>query len=432
MKNALALLSLLLLFLTACGLSPEQKATLTATAATATAAAWTATFTPTPTHTATSTATATATTTPTNTATPTRTATLTRTPTATPTATRAPYNYSQLPGKLALMSYDCLGTGICTDLYITNPDLTDRVNITHNDRGLSLSPKWSPDGRYIVYEHFTLGENGMMQLRLYDGDTGVNSVLTPKGLKTVTGLAFSRDGRYLAYGGIDLDKETSDIYRINLRSLDRINLTASHQGADNYPSWSPDGSQIAFTSDRPLEAGAESGIQHIWVMNADGSQVKLLLPVETALDMQDFQPAWAASGDRIAFYRGAAQQEQSGESLWMFFIESNRLDEVVTFSQPFSVSDPPVWSPDQENLAVSIGSEDESNIWLVAAYGSKMVPLSEGAGVKDNISWAPNSEALVYDYFLDMDSWFVLFVFDSEGWFAVNGPSSLEHASWSP
>jgi hypothetical protein len=95
MKHCYLLLIGLLLFVTACGPSPEEQAARTAGALTAVAAAWTPTATASPTATSTPTATATVTPTATLSPTPTETTTPTTTPTSTPTPTetRDPARY---------------------------------------------------------------------------------------------------------------------------------------------------------------------------------------------------------------------------------------------------------------------------------------------------------------------------------------------------
>jgi len=87
--KTLAYILCLIFLLSACGPSPEQRATMTSTAQTATAAAWT------PTPTATSTPTHTPSSTPTTTPTPTLTPTATASPTSTssPTPTQDPNRY---------------------------------------------------------------------------------------------------------------------------------------------------------------------------------------------------------------------------------------------------------------------------------------------------------------------------------------------------
>ncbi|MHC4711173.1 MAG: TolB family protein [Planctomycetota bacterium] len=69
----------------------------------------------------------------------------------------------------------------------------------------------------------------------------------------------------------------------------QVNLT-NHPAYDSRPTWSPDGSKIAFASDR------QDGEPAIYVMNADGSNVARLTDSEFVTSY----PAWSPDGSRIA------------------------------------------------------------------------------------------------------------------------------------
>ena len=64
-----------------------------------------------------------------------------------------------------------------------------------------------------------------------------------------------------------------------------------------WPTWSPDGTRIAFSVDAPGVAGYTSSI---WTMNADGSDKRV---VASALNPGDRNPTWSPDGARIAFTR---------------------------------------------------------------------------------------------------------------------------------
>ncbi len=92
---------------------------------------------------------------------------------------------------------------------------------------------------------------------------------------------FSPDGRFIAVtAGRQGSGEGHDIYRLNADGTGRVRLTqtplwvpvqpeAQKQWNNVAPAWSPDGSQIAFLTDR-------AGRWEIWLMNVDGSNQRLM------------------------------------------------------------------------------------------------------------------------------------------------------------
>lgn len=84
--------------------------------------------------------------------------------------------------------------------------------------------------------------------------------------------------------GLVLPKQSSEYL-----SSDPINLT-NYCSADIQPSWSPDGSKIAFCSDR-------HGNKDIYIMNVDGSNETRL----TSNSANDYLPVWSTDGTKIAF-----------------------------------------------------------------------------------------------------------------------------------
>ena len=77
----------------------------------------------------------------------------------------------------------------------------------------------------------------------------------------------------------------------------RCGLTTSFLW-DQKPAWSPDGSRIAFTCDRLVSQAPFQSSNEICVMNADGSGVIAVTSEPTAFDAG---PTWSPDGTKIAF-----------------------------------------------------------------------------------------------------------------------------------
>ncbi len=92
--------------------------------------------------------------------------------------------------------------------------------------------------------------------------------------------AFSPRGDRIAY--VSQNPGNDEIYTIGVDGSDMRRLTSNSWEWDKHPSWSPDGSQIVFWSNR------DTGRRQLWIMNADGSNQRLLI----GSPYQDWDPIW--------------------------------------------------------------------------------------------------------------------------------------------
>jgi TolB protein len=106
-----------------------------------------------------------------------------------------------------------------------------------------LSPRWSPDGRELVYVSFETRRPAVFRQRLSDAKR--EQVTNFRGLNGAP--AWSPDGRSLA---LVLSKDGNpEIYLYTFATKAFTRLT-NHFAIDTEPTWTPDGKAVLFTSDR--------------------------------------------------------------------------------------------------------------------------------------------------------------------------------------
>jgi len=146
-----------------------------------------------------------------------------------------------------------------TNIQIIDYDGENRQELV-NHHAIIMSPRWSPNGKYLAFTSFRDGAPHVFIRNLNTG--GDKKVAAFEGLN-LSG-AFSPDGKTLL---LTLSKEgIEEIYALEVESLRLRRLTHSYS-IDVSPVWSPDGRYIAFVSNR-------SGSPQIYVMDADGNNVR--------------------------------------------------------------------------------------------------------------------------------------------------------------
>jgi Tol biopolymer transport system component len=191
--------------------------------------------------------------------------------------------------------------GATDEIIILDVARNKRVGRIRLDLNGVTTPTWSPDGERLV---FTGYEGGLSDLFVVGRDG--------QGLRRLTNDKYaelhpvwSPDGRTIAFAtdrGPGTDFETLRIgnFRIALFDLQtggiRL-LDGMDEGRNSSPQWSPDGSSLAFISDR-------SGVQNVFLYElADGGVYQLTDLYTGAQGYTPLSPvlSWAAKADRLAF-----------------------------------------------------------------------------------------------------------------------------------
>ncbi len=249
------------------------------------------------------------------------------------------------------------------ELYVMDYDGANTRQLTRF-HSITLLPKWSPDGKSIVFNSYKAGNPDAY---LIDADgTNLRELSTRQGLNTSPN--WSPDGASLA---ITFSKgHDPELYLLERSGRIQRRLTYS-PGVDTSPSFSPNGQQIAFISDR-------SGNPEIYVMDVAGANVQRL-----SYGQWVDAPSWSPKGDWIAYER---QRSQGRYDIYVMD-SSGRNNHVI--SEEGVRNENPSWSPDGRFIAYASERDGQSKICIMGFDGSSPHCVSTLKGDSSMPSWGP-------------------------------------------
>src|SRR5215217_204165 len=171
-----------------------------------------------------------------------------------------------------------------------------------------------------------------------------------------------------------------EIYKMNEDGSNQTNLT-NNAASDTQPEVSPDGTKIAFVSTRD-----KGGLNpDIYVMNADGSdQRNITSHIDSEKPAPDTMPTWSPDGSKIAF-----QSNRDG-NMEIYTMDAATGGELENLTKNPARDVDPAWSPDGVTIAFDTNRDGNSEIYFMDSHGHNPYNLSGNPAADFGVSWAPD------------------------------------------
>ncbi len=298
-----------------------------------------------------------------------------------------------------LSSVDSVKNKRNADIWMVSWDGKESIQLTHSPDGESQG-RWSPDGKYFS---FVSSRNGLTssQIWLMDRRGGEAKQLTDLKKGDLTDYAWSPDGKKIALvikspGDTSKNKSPKPIvldrfqfkqdvegyltkkpvhlylYDIATKKIDT--LTKGNYDETN-PKWSPDGSQIAFISNRTEDPDRNEN-SDIWLIDAkSGATMKQL----TKWTGRDGSIDWSPDGKQIAYLRSTSSENyiMYDQSVLCVISKDGGEPKLLTkaLDRPVTAAR---WSKDGNNIFALVSDDRTRYIAQFSSADGKMTKVLTG------------------------------------------------------
>lgn len=262
------------------------------------------------------------------------------------------------------------------DLWLAKADGSDPTQLTSSDgfEGVGL---WSPDGTQIAFAGSTTAD-APGDVYVVNADGSALRRVTDTDDQEEQPSGWSPDGRRLLYTVPNADGEFGTIHVVNADGTEDGVLVEDEDAA--YADWSPDGAAIVYA------ALDDERMIVIRMMDADGGNARTVSPASL---LAATEPSWSPDGSRIAFFAAFGDPHSDDVRDWKYDVLVMDADGTGVRNVDDTEGNehfPPAWSPDGRHL---VYTADGLNL------EGEIVSLDLSTGVRSAVTDNDDQDATV-------------------------------------
>lgn len=197
-------------------------------------------------------------------------------------------------------------------LWLMDIEGKSATQLTSGEKYQNARPTWTPDGKRIVFQR--IGDGGFEICTADSSDGSDLQVVRNSGRHYPS---CSPDGKSIAFLSVG-DSETQ-LHKMQIDGKEVVKLLAEPVCGVSVPAWSPSGKWIAFSTWRDLLA------VEIHVVRADGTDLKPL----TKFGKMALSPSWSPDGTKIAFVCDNQGERERQTALWVMDADGGNQKEIL-------------------------------------------------------------------------------------------------------
>jgi len=253
------------------------------------------------------------------------------------------------------------------DIFTALPDGTDEINLTQTDGPNEIEPARSPDGTRIAFSSDRGGDHYEIYTMTADGSDVRQVTFLPSagpgGFVQSFEPTWSPDGSQIAFTGYREEPGSAEVYVVPVEATEETYTERLVTDASDFleaaePDWSPDGQTIVYVQYYDMYS------TDITTIGVDGTGATNLTG-EAGEYVTDWDPGWSPDGTRITWVSNRAATDPLGVETDVYVMQVDGTGTVAATSDPVVEYDP-TFSPDGVQILYQINYYDPE-IWVVDA-----------------------------------------------------------------